>query len=67
MKRTALGCTGGASVTRGAASSSPVAAGEAAAALAGASFAGGNEMIALSDGTHITFAGFATLAGSNFL
>ncbi|MCX7382858.1 MAG: hypothetical protein NT133_15900 [Alphaproteobacteria bacterium] len=42
-------------------------AGEAAAALAGASFSGGSETLALSDGTHITFSGFTALTSNHFL
>ncbi len=43
------------------------AAGEAAAALAGAVTASGSETLALSDGTHITLLGFSGLAAGNFL
>ncbi len=42
-------------------------AGEAAAALAGATTVGGNEVIALSDGTTVTFQGFTGLGSSNFI
>lgn len=42
-------------------------AGEAAAALAGATASGGNESLLLSDGTHITFQGFTGLSAANFL
>lgn len=37
-----------------------------AAALAGATTVGGNEVIALSDGTQVTFQGFTGLSASSF-
>lgn len=41
--------------------------GEADAALAGATIQGGDTLLTLSDGTHITFAGFTGLAATDFI